>query len=100
MHAVVNKLSLGKPIDQSLLDNVEQGLGALLADHPDFVRVQIVSVSDTEAILVALYKTLEALNDISKHIAAPWFAEHVRPYLAGPVDRAVGEVVLDFANGA
>jgi hypothetical protein len=99
MHAVVNKLSLGKPIDQALLTKIETGLGTLLADHPDFVRVQIVNVSDAEAILVALYKTLEGLNEISKNIAGPWFAEHVRPYLAGPVDRAVGEVVLDFANG-
>jgi len=99
MHAVVNKLSLGKPLDQSLLDKVQNDLGSLLIDHPDFVSVQIVSVSDAEAILVALYKTMEALNEISKNIAGPWFAEHVRPYLAGPVDRAVGEVVLDFANG-
>jgi len=99
MHAVVNKLSLGKPIDPPLLEKFENDLGSLLNDHPDFISVQIVSVSDAEAILVVLYKTLEALNDISKNIAGPWFAEHVRPYLSGPVDRAVGEVVLDFANG-
>jgi len=98
MHAVVNKLSLGKPIDQLLLDKIEQGLGALLGDSPEFISVQIVSVSEVEAIIVAMYKTLESLNDLSKNIAGPWFAEHVRPYLSGPVERSVGEVVLNIVN--
>jgi len=99
MHAVVNTLTLGKPLDQDLVDKFENDLGAILSDHPDFIRVQIVRVSDSEAILVAMYKTLEGLNEISKNIAAPWFTDNVRPYLAGPVDRKVGEVMLDFANG-
>ena len=98
MHAVVNKLSLGKPLDQSLLDKMVQDMGPLLSDSPEFVSVQLVSVSDDEAIIIALYKTLEGLNDLSKNVAGPWFAEHVRPYLAGPVDRLVGEVVLNYAN--
>jgi len=98
MHAVVNKLSLGKPIDQLLLDKMVQDMGSLLGDSPEFVSVQIVSVSEVEAIIVAMYKTLESLNDISKNIARPWFAENVRPYLSGPVERSIGEVVLNIVN--
>lgn len=98
MHAVVNKLSLCKPIDKSLLDKMTQDMGPLLGDSPEFISVQIVSVSDDEAIIVALYKTLEGLNELSKNVAGPWFAEHVRPYLSGPVQRSVGEVVAHIAN--
>ena len=40
-----------------------------------------------------LYKTREALDEISKNVGAPWFAEHIRPFMAGPVSRSIGEIV-------
>ena len=46
-----------------------------------------------EAILVIVYRDRESLDRISKTIAAPWFAENIRPYLSGPVSRSVGEIV-------
>jgi hypothetical protein len=93
MHAVVNKLTLGKPIDEALTSNIEREFGPLIRKHPGFVDAWFVRVSDSEAIVVALYATREAMDEASREIAAPWFAENVRPYLAGPVQRSVGEVV-------
>jgi hypothetical protein len=92
-HAVVNKLTLGKPIDASLLARVREELEPRMREHAEFVELRIVVVSDTEAILLVFFTTREGLDRISKEVAAPWFAEHVRPYLAGPVQRSVGEIV-------
>ena len=92
MHAVVNKLTLAKPIDDALLAKLKtfyQGL----RDEPEVVDSMIVSVSDTEAIAIALFHTREGMDRFSREVAAPWFAENVRPYLGGPVSRVVGEVV-------
>ena len=93
MHAVINKLTLGKPIDDALVQKFENDLAPLMRDKPGFVDMRLVVVSDTEAIAVVHFTTREALDDLSKNVAAPWFAENVRPYLAGPVQRSVGSVV-------
>lgn len=66
------------------------------SDAPDgsgFIELRIVQVSDEEAILLVFFDTREALDEVSSTIAGPWFAANVRWYLAGPVQRSVGEVV-------
>jgi len=93
MYAVVNKLTLGKPIDDALRRALETEFYPQVRGKPGFVDAHLVVVSETEAIVVGLYATREAMDDISKNVAAPWFAQHVRPYLAGPVQRSTGEVV-------
>jgi hypothetical protein len=98
MHAVVNKLTLGRPIDDALVRNMEEELGARMRDKPGFLDARLVRVSDTEAIIIVNFTTREALDDLSRNVAAPWFAENVRPYLAGPVQRSVGEVVAEITS--
>jgi hypothetical protein len=98
MHAVVNRITLGKPVDDALVRKLEDDLGPRMRARPGFVEARLVRVSDTEAIILVLFTTREALDEISKNVAAPWFAEHVRPYLAGPVQRSVGEVVAHIAT--
>jgi hypothetical protein len=100
MHALVNKLTLGKPIDSALLQKIEHGLGPLMSGKPGFVEMRLIEVSDTEAIIVAVYTTREALDELSRDVAAPWFAEHVRPYLGGPAQRSVGKVVASVTERA
>ena len=96
MHAVVNKLTLSKPIDDELLRELEQGFYPQLRDQPGVVDMKLVRVSESEAILVALFASQEAMDTISSKVAAPWFAEHVRPYLGGPVQRVTGEVIASY----
>jgi len=96
MHAVVNRLTLGKPFDADLFDRIEGDLKPQLANQSGFLDFQIVRVSDQEVILLVWFATREALDEISSKVAGPWFADHVRPYLAGPVQRSVGEIVYPF----
>jgi len=97
-HAIVNKLTLGKPVDDALLRRIEDDFYPRLRGKEGFVDLQVVVVSDTEAILLVFFTSREALDQISSAIAGPWFAENVRPYLAGPVQRSVGRLVSRFAQ--
>lgn len=97
MHTVVNHLTLHESVDWPDVESkVEEFQASLSAERSEFRGVSLVRVSGTHAILLVFFTTLEALQEISRDIAAPWFTEHLKPYLAGPVDRHVGEIVAGF----
>ena len=72
----------------------------LRGQHPGFRGCNLIRAGDDAGILVVTFDTRAELDYISKHVAAPWFAEHVRPLLAGAVSRSVGEVVAGSALSA
>lgn len=94
MDAVINSFTLKEGTDwPTLAAQVDEFQQRLAGERPEFRGVSLVRVSDTQAILVVLFDDRKSLDDISRDIAVPWFAEHVRPHLAGPVNRQVGEIV-------
>ena len=98
MHAVINHLPLQKSTDWVELSRLVEAFEAsLLAQYPAFRGCTLIRASDDAGILVVTFDTREALDDISKNVAAPWFAEHVRPLLAGAVSRSVGKVIAGSA---
>jgi len=98
MHAVINHLPLQKTTDWAALSHtVDAFEAALRTQYPAFRGCTLIRAGDDAGILVVTFDTREALDDISKNVAAPWFAEHVRPQLAGAVSRSVGEVVAGSA---
>jgi hypothetical protein len=92
MHAVINHLPIKPDADWATLNGKVEAFNASVA-HPDFHGLSLIRASDNEAIVLVLFASRPALDQISRDIAAPWFAENIRPYLAGPVSRSVGEVV-------
>jgi hypothetical protein len=98
MHAVINHLPLHKTIDWAALARLFQTFEEKVRrERPAFRGVTLIRVGDDDAVLVVAFDTREALDEISKNVAAPWFAEHVRPLLAGAVSRSVGEVIAGSA---
>jgi len=94
MHIVINHITLRNDVDWTKLQAlVVEFHDQLIAQRSDFHGLSMVRMSDNKATLLVLFEDLEALNDISKNIAAPWFGEHIMPHLEGPVDRSVGEIV-------
>jgi len=94
MHIVVNHFTLQDTVDWTRLEAaVEQFQSDLSARRPEFHGVSLVRVSGNSAIFLVLFDDLDSLNDISRNIAAPWFTEHFKPFVAGPVERHVGEIV-------
>ena len=57
----------------------------------------LLRAGEEEAIVIVGYADLATLKDVSSNVAAPWFAENIRPYLSGPAARSVGEVLAGFA---
>jgi hypothetical protein len=76
MYAVVNMLPLGKPLDEDLLREVEEGLLPRMREALGFLDMHLIRVS--------------------RHVVAggrgPVVRRALRPYLAGPAERSVGEV--------
>ena len=98
MHAVINHLPLQKTTDWAALSQLVNSFEAMLhAQYPAFRGCTLIRAGEDAGILVVTFDTREALDDISRNVAAPWFAEHVRPQLAGAVSRSVGEVVAGSA---
>ena len=92
MHAVVNHLPLKDDIDWTGFARKFDDFNATIS-HPGFLGLSIIRASDTEAILLVLFQTLAALDEVTRNVAMPWFAENIRPHLAGPVSRSAGEIV-------
>ncbi len=98
MHAVINHLPLQKTTDWAALSRAFERFEAMLrAQNPSFRGGTLIRAGDDAGILVVTFDSREALDTISKNVAAPWFADHVRPLLAGAVSRSVGEVVAGSA---
>ncbi len=94
MHTIITRLTLTKPLDAQLLRRIETEVFTRAKEvDAGFLGAQIVQVSDTETVMLVFFASREALDEVSSKVAGPWFAENVRPYLAGPVQRSVGEVV-------
>ncbi len=98
MQAIVTTLKLARPLDDEILHKVEHEFFPRAREaNAGFLGAKVVRVSDLEVVLLAFYSNREALDDVSSKIAGPWFAENVRPYLACPVSRNVGEVIVDVS---
>lgn len=98
MHAIVNHLPIREGADWAeIAAKFDRFASEMRAAHPEFKSALVLKVDEHEAILDVTYTDRGSLDRLSKDVAAPWFAEHIRPYLAGPVSRSVGEIV---AGGA
>jgi quinol monooxygenase YgiN len=99
MIVVVNHLTLAKPLDAPLIAAVEKEFIPLMRRQPGFVSFQLARNSDTEAVVIVGYRDQEAMREIGKNVASPWFIAHVRPYLAEEGQRTVGELICSAQAG-
>jgi len=92
MYVVVNRLPLAKPLDAALLATVESELIPGARAFPGVRSLQLVRVFENEAIIIVHVESLE-LERATRDSAAPWFRQHVLPFLSGPSTRSVGAIV-------
>jgi hypothetical protein len=92
MHAVINHLPIKPDTDWTALAAKIDAFNAIV-DHSDFHGLSMIRAGDNEAILLVLFATRLALDDVSRNVAAPWFTENMKQHLAGAANRSVGEII-------
>jgi hypothetical protein len=88
MHTVVNHLPIKPDADwQRIAELFGAFADGVKAKYPGMVVALLHKASDAEAVFVGVYSDPETMQDVSANVAGPWFAENIRPYLAGPANR-------------
>jgi hypothetical protein len=95
MHAVVNTLRLAKPIPDEIWARAEQEVGVKARTIEGFRGMQVVRLAEDEIVLLVFADDAPTLDVIATEVGGPWMVANVIPYLAGPPQRRVGEVVVD-----
>jgi hypothetical protein len=94
MHAIINRLPIRPDADWTkLAGKIEEFDKSASSISGEFKGVTLLRASPEEAILFVRFSSREGLDQFSRDVAAPWFAENVRPFLSGAVSRTVCEVV-------
>jgi hypothetical protein len=99
MHAVVNHLPIKPDADWSEIVRKVDAFAASVK-HPDYRGLSLIRAGEQEAIVLVLFTSRSALDEISKPVAGQWFAENMRPYLAGQASRSVGEMIAGSMKSA
>jgi hypothetical protein len=94
MHAVVNHLPIRPDADWAdIAAKFDAFAKDVRARFPAMNTAVLMKMSDIEAVFVGIYDDPETMKTVSSDIAAPWFAENIRPYLNGPANRSSGVVI-------
>jgi hypothetical protein len=94
MHAVVNHLPLKPGSDwDKMISLFDPFFAEVRRQHPRMKAALLLRAGDAEAIFVGVYEDLETMRHVSSNVAAPWFAENIRPFLGGPAQRTEAPVV-------
>ena len=92
MQAVVNHLPIKPGVDWDALARKVDAFNGVVS-HPDFRGLSLIRTGNEEAIVLVLFTSRAALDEVSRVVAGPWFAENIKQHLAGPASRSVGEVI-------
>jgi hypothetical protein len=93
MHAVVNHLRFGEPIDPALFAGAKDDLAARMRAIGGFDAFHVIQTSDRDAILVIVAADAQTLDRIATEVGSPWMRANVVPLLVGPPERQLGPVI-------
>ena len=99
MHAVVNRLRLARPIDQSVFENAQRELPPRATEIEDLRAFHVLRAGDDELIVLILGDTPEALERMRTEVGNDWMRENIVPHLAGGTERVVAESVVSWERG-
>jgi hypothetical protein len=94
MYAVVNHLPMKEDADwQAIAGRFERFASDIRRDYPKLKSAVLMRAGDREAIFMGVYEDQATAEHVSSNVAAPWFAENIRQFLAGPAQRSAGPVI-------
>jgi hypothetical protein len=92
MHAVVSHLPIKPDADWAEMVRKIDAFAASVK-QPDYRGLSLIRAGDQEAIVLVLFTSRSALDEVSRTVAGPWFAQNMRAHLSGAASRFVGEVI-------
>lgn len=98
MQAVINSLTFKGPIQDELIQKVEQDFKPRAQELAGLHSFYLVRTAPNQACLVLVYDSLSALEEGTRTLGSPWFEANVAPYLAAAPQRSVGEVPVAIEN--
>lgn len=99
MFVVVNHLPVRPDADLETMRRViDAECEARLKAYPEIKAMIVSRPNDEEVTLVILFESRAFGEEFSSKVAGPWFAEHIRPFLAGPARRSAGDMMAGFAR--
>jgi hypothetical protein len=99
MHTVVNHLPIQLGADWAEISAKFEAFSVgVRRDYPAMRVAVLTRMGDSEAVFVGVYDDETTMKHVSSSVAAPWFAENMRQYLAGPANRSVGPVIGGFVR--
>jgi hypothetical protein len=95
VYASIIDMTLRRPVDDVLFEELRADFLPRAARHPGFRGFQYVLAEQGRAIGILWYEQPEDLDGITQ-LVGTWFRDHIAPRLAGPETAVRGRVVVDF----
>jgi hypothetical protein len=90
--AVVNTMSLARPIEPEVLTRMQAEMMHDARNVPGFVSASFIGVAEDTAVMVVVAETAEAVRELHETVGSPWIGANLTPYLTA-ADRKVGPVL-------
>src|SRR5215207_4995508 len=97
MYAVVNHMTLSRPLDNDIIGRMNSELMSNIAKMPGVANAACVQVADDRIVVVVICESEEFLERVHQEVGLPWVRENLKPYLAS-TDRKVGPVIARPQN--
>ena len=92
VHAVVNHMKLGTPLDDDIIERMNSGLMAKAAGMPGFRNAYCVQTAHDGIVIIVVCESAEALERVHQEVGSPWVGGNLLPYVAS-TDRKTGPVI-------
>jgi hypothetical protein len=92
MYAVINTMTLAKPLDADVTERMQDELMADAHDIPGFREAHFVEIGPDRVVMIVVCDSADSVTQLHDRIGSPWIGANLGPYLAG-TDRQVGPVL-------
>ncbi len=92
MYAVVNTMTLTRPIDGELASRMQAELMEQAKGVPGFVHATFIATGDDQAVMVIVCDSPQSVRLLHDTVGAPWIRDHVQPQVSA-AERRLGPVL-------
>ncbi|RNL63282.1 hypothetical protein EFK50_16470 [Nocardioides marmoriginsengisoli] len=92
MYAVINTLTLSRPLDTDLLRRAQSELMSQARSVVGFVQASLISLDEHTVVIVAICDSPQSLRQLQETVGSAWVSKNLTPQLER-ADRRHGPVI-------